>query len=154
MQFLFFDGLFTGCYSEIYPDQDWIILPKVPFYIGDFVKDTMSGRGQFFWPNGAPLFKGSVLNGQPDKGFVFDERSVCHGHFRFAQDRTAEVDGTQPDDVGTDGICTICGATESLMEMGKVLKPCGHGIACESCVQTSRECPYCHIAVEGIMRIA
>merc|ERR1712232_1530143 len=109
--------------------------------------------GQFFWSSGAPLFKGAVLDGRPHKGFVFDERSICHGHFRFEQGRAPELDGMQPEEVDGEGICATCGAAETLAAMGKVLKPCGHDMSCEACVQKSRECPYCHAPVEGVMRI-
>ncbi|CAE7573509.1 unnamed protein product, partial [Symbiodinium sp. CCMP2456] len=82
-QYLFFDGIFTGAFNEVFPDQDWQVLPQAPFYIGGFKETTMTGKGQFFWPNGAPLFKGSLKSGKLVEGFMFDERCICHGHFRF-----------------------------------------------------------------------
>ncbi|CAE7947187.1 unnamed protein product, partial [Symbiodinium sp. KB8] len=96
-QYLFFDGIFTGAFNEAFPDQDWQVLPQAPFYIGGFKETTMTGKGQFFWPNGAPLFKGSLKSGKLVEGLMFDERCICHGHFRFHEDGPA-LAGAQPDE--------------------------------------------------------
>jgi len=154
-QCLFHNGWRVGCWSQQFPDQDWLIVPRAPLYIGDFVRDSMTGQGQFFWPNGAPLFKGEVLDGEFVKGFVFDERSVCHGYFSFPPDEEsgAELEGPQPEDVDTEGRCLSCGEEGSIALMGRVLRPCGHDVLCEACTQKERECPYCRAPIEGTMRL-
>ncbi|CAE8647615.1 unnamed protein product [Polarella glacialis] len=151
---LFYNGLTLGCYPEAFLDQDWFVVPKVPFYIGGFKRRLLTGSGQFFWPNGAPLFKGEVRKGKLATGFVFDERSVCHGHFTFTE-AGAVLDGMQPDDVelSGDGRCITCEESVSMALMGKALKPCGHGVTCESCAQKVGECPYCRTPIEGMLRM-
>lgn len=122
-QCLYYDGVWLGCHTEAFSDQDWCVIPKVPLYIGRFREINMCGRGQFFWPNGAPLFKGEVEFGKPSRGFVFDERCVCHGYFRFV-DGIAELEGVQPDDLDWDADgsnkCLVCQDAPCMALVGKV----------------------------------
>eukprot|EP00930_Biecheleria_cincta_P028605 TRINITY_DN19968_c0_g1_i1.p1 TRINITY_DN19968_c0_g1~~TRINITY_DN19968_c0_g1_i1.p1 ORF type:complete len:753 (-),score=97.38 TRINITY_DN19968_c0_g1_i1:358-2616(-) len=150
--YLYYDGWSTGCWHEQFPDQDWVIVPKLPCYVGDFVGNQISGEGEFFWPNGAPSFKGSVSKGKLKCGFVFDERYICHGHFKL--DDVVELDGMQPDDIDTQGNCPICKEGESIRLIGMGTKPCGHGVVCSACAGRVRECPCCHAPVCGTMRVA
>lgn len=170
-QSLYFNGMSLGCFSEPYPDQDWIVVPVRPLYIGDFKAEAMTGEGQIFWPNGSPLFKGTLRGGSMKRGFVFDERSVCHGHFRFgrsppaepehgcatpsasAEEPVVELDGQQPEDAECTDQCALCGDAANLASLGWAIKPCGHGTACEACAVESRECPWCRTPVQGTMRL-
>lgn len=153
-QQLYYDGFFMGAFHEAYEDQDWQVLPQVPFYIGHFREMRMSGKGQFFWPNGAPLFKGSLKAGKVVDGFVFDERCICHGHFSFSDEDEPTLAGLQPEDA-TEGesLCEVCKEVPNMASMGKAFKPCNHGGTCESCAAAVRECPYCRSPVEGVHRV-
>lgn len=153
-QQLYYDGFFMGAFDEAFEDQDWEVLPQVPFYIGGFKEMQMSGKGQFFWPNGAPLFKGSLKHGKLVDGFVFDERCICHGHFSFHEEEDPQLAGLQPEDaLEGEAFCQICKEVPSMATMGKAFKPCNHGGTCESCAKTVRECPYCRSPVEGVHRL-
>lgn len=150
--YLYHDGWSAGCWHEQFPDQDWMIVPKLPCYVGDFVGNEISGEGEFFWPNGAPSFKGSVSKGKLSRGFVFDERYICHGNFKLDDD--VELAGMQPDDIDAQSNCPICKEGESIRLIGMGTKPCGHGVLCAACVGQVRECPYCQAPVCGTMRVA
>ncbi|CAK9001751.1 unnamed protein product [Durusdinium trenchii] len=153
-QHLFYDGFFVGAFNEVCDDQDWQVLPQVPFYIGGFKETRMSGKGQFFWPNGAPLFKGSLKGGKLVDGFVFDERCICHGHFGFNEEDEPELAGLQPEDAPEgEETCQVCQESPTMATMGKALKPCNHAVTCESCAMKVRECPYCRSPVEGVHRV-
>ncbi|CAJ1382471.1 unnamed protein product, partial [Effrenium voratum] len=151
-QYLYYDGFFTGAFDEAHPDQNWQVLPQVPFYLGGFKETAMSGKGQFFWPNGAPLFKGHLKGGKLLDGFVFDERCICHGHFSFTEDGPI-LEGLQPDEaVEGQTACLLC-EQPSMATMGKALKPCNHAGTCEACATKVRECPYCRTPIEGVHRV-
>lgn len=159
-QSLYFDGLFVGCCGEPYRNQDWVVEPRAPWYVGEFVKGRMEGNGQLFWPHGTPLFKGKVVGGSPVEGFLFDERALCLGYFRFDSDGTPIEHGEQLEDVACSSICTMCGERECLSCHGHALDPCGHGVVCEACARSlcdsegRGECPFCRGHVFGIMRMS
>eukprot|EP00928_Gymnodinium_smaydae_P020205 TRINITY_DN17814_c0_g1_i1.p1 TRINITY_DN17814_c0_g1~~TRINITY_DN17814_c0_g1_i1.p1 ORF type:complete len:557 (+),score=94.97 TRINITY_DN17814_c0_g1_i1:310-1980(+) len=88
-------GLSSGCSS----DQDWIIVPRRPLYIGEFKGQMMNGNGMMFWPDGSPAFKGVLEEGKLKSGFIFNECGVCHGHFAFREDGSLVPEGAQPDEV-------------------------------------------------------
>eukprot|EP00429_Kryptoperidinium_foliaceum_P004394 CAMPEP_0176019234 /NCGR_PEP_ID=MMETSP0120_2-20121206/9285_1 /TAXON_ID=160619 /ORGANISM="Kryptoperidinium foliaceum, Strain CCMP 1326" /LENGTH=722 /DNA_ID=CAMNT_0017352303 /DNA_START=24 /DNA_END=2192 /DNA_ORIENTATION=+ len=151
-QYLFFDGIVAGCYAQKYPDQEWIVVPKIPMYIGEFVRETMHGSGQLFSPSGAPLFRGRMEDGRPAAGFVLDERSVCLGHFTFS-DGVQHSD--QPEDVAGSQLCACCRVHRGIAAEGRALRPCGHGVVCETCAAAlcsgGGVCPLCRAAAEGVM---
>jgi len=158
-QCLYFDGLFVGCRGEAHPNQDWVIVPKIPRYVGDFVQERKHGRGQFFWPSGAPLFAGRVVEGRAAEGFVFDERSVCHGYYTFDAEGAPAERGHQPEDIADSEVCARCSTQECLATQGRGLDPCGHGVLCEACAGAiggpgaGAECPLCRSAFHGTMRV-
>lgn len=47
-QSLYFDGLFVGCCGEPYRNQDWVVEPRAPWYVGEFVKAPQGSRGTSF----------------------------------------------------------------------------------------------------------
>jgi len=150
-QFLYCES-WTGIGTSPDGYQDWIVIPKIPFYVGDFELDVASGSGQVFWPNGAPAFKGQMRDDAIQRGFLFDERGICHGHFQFTNG--IELDGFQPGEWDGSDVCIKCMTFPTMISIGRALNPCGHGATCEKCMDVLKECPLCRQPVCGFMQVS